>query len=347
MNDDFWSATVTFDGDTVTRRKAATRLEAAGVPLAETTAALLAGAATFADGKWEPSTYLRDGKNRKKGEPCERHSKSGKVRVPAGKGEDAAEADTPAGRKAAADAVAFGDAVASGDLLKATGAIRDAGILGIKGIGTAARMAMATIVERLTKRVADDPRLTAAIDIARRAAEGTADGRAVYDASEASNGAVRRHNRRWVNSSSEKTLEREAAMYAAQAISSILGLYDNPVSLAAQVSSVIQQTAVSDALAAGNRVHPDATNNPAMTSSLKKSLAILQYCTGNPFRPTPVHKDAEATAMAKRLEEDGDAVTLAALADKQEENGRQEAADMLRSRPYVKGCHVVRQILGA
>ncbi len=95
MNDaDFWNGPVTFDGETVSRRRAALRREAAGVPVAETLAAFLAGAATFADGAWAASTYERSGPNGKKGDPCERNSVTGKSRpVGGGKGGGTATAD--------------------------------------------------------------------------------------------------------------------------------------------------------------------------------------------------------------------------------------------------------------
>ncbi len=75
---------------------------------------------------------------------------------------------------------------------------------------------------------------------------------------------------------------------------------------------------------------------------------LFRYVIGNPFRPTPVHVDSDCVAMAKALVGCGiDPLAAVALADKQEEHGCAEAADVLRSRPYVRGCHVVRAILAA
>ncbi len=94
----------------------------------------------------------------------------------------------------------------------------------------------------------------------------------------------------------------------------------------------------------------DERRNPAARKEPRRRAGVLgcdllAYVVGNPFRPTPVHADADTREMARQLEIDGDAVTLAALADKQEENGRTAAADILRSRQYMKGCCVVRHLL--
>ncbi len=79
---EFWDASVSVDGTPMSRRKAANFLEATtGVPVTETLAAFLAGSVAFAGGKWEASTY-KGGPN--KGQPCERHSVSGKARAPQG-----------------------------------------------------------------------------------------------------------------------------------------------------------------------------------------------------------------------------------------------------------------------
>ncbi len=84
---------------------------------------------------------------------------------------------------------------------------------------------------------------------------------------------------------------------------------------------------------------------PGFDDAVGRFRDLLAYVAGNPYRPVSVCRDGEARAMARQLEIDGDAVTLAALADKQEEYGCEEAAGVLRGRGYLAGCHVVRAIL--
>ncbi len=91
----------------------------------------------------------------------------------------------------------------------------------------------------------------------------------------------------------------------------------------------------------------DGIRDPyAVARPAREARNLLFRCiVGNPYRPMSVHRDDECVAMAKACAVAGDRLAAQALADKQEEAGKDEAAACLRRCDFHVDCHVVRAIL--
>ncbi len=450
-DNDFWNAPITFDGDTVTRRKAATRLEAAGVPVAETIAAMQAGAATFADGKWEPSTYERSGRNHKKGEACERHSVTGKAR-PLQNGDRTA--DTDATSPADSDRAALAK-LPKADLigLAYATALRIGGVTGDvtrRNINTmkkaeligfiadfAAKSGMTDVVAAAVGR---KPQAAPAAPAATPAPPATPPAAPpapppslpAPSASEIRAEAFRREQadafdahtsghlmindipykqikragdvaaaccRLWFVRAAA-TPEMESVLHTIERFSrrdaDVQDMYDARQRVEAMTGPVTRRV---DALPSSSRGRADLHNSFEMVKATVRSCIAsfspnnndhhncrfeagyalrlaqnslqahntgpvdellrgmrdgVRTIIGNPFRQTPVHKDADAVRLATQFKEKPDADLAMVLADVQEEHGMQEAADSLRKtaerlrgrKPLADADRVVDDILG-
>ncbi len=362
---DFWSETVTFDGETITRRDAAARRRHAGVPVAETVALMRAGAATFAEGEWKPSTY-KGGPN--KGQPCERHPVSGKARPP----QDGAA--TPGQRETSRAAAAFDaistwkDAAAAVSVLRGTaaattpsGKTSTADPVDPESHAASLRLFACACAEACAGRARSNT-LRPCLDVARAYAEGRASKEDVASAERSASATCREYHdlihpdtyasRLVGHDGSEATTRRRRAAYrAACAVAAACNADSGNAATQAMshLSDSDHEAGGLDVRSEPRVVPPGGTllDSATAAASDRRIADLLKYVVGNPYRPTRVHADDDARAMAAALEASGDAATAGILADHQEEHGCQAAADVLRSRPYVKGCCVARAILSA
>ncbi len=347
MSKDFWDATVTFDGETITRRRAALRREAAGVPLAETLAAFQAGAATFADGKWEPSTY-KGGPN--KGQPCERHPVTGKARPLSGEGvtpqttePQATVAQTTVTPQAASRPAVT--PVCDRDGLAGDGAERnrkadrdnwnemaDMGqwriVLNHLGAETSPKQTLAIAVQacRLPaiRSLLPSPVMDAALNTAARYLAGAAT-KAEY--TNARHDASTHALRLFINRHSEgrPNIQISVARLISDAINACnIHAAASPAGIRKDVAGILEKI-ISHAdkakAAGGERIGVEPKH---------AVCELIRDIAGNPFEPTPTAKNPDAAGMARELKKTPSADLFRILADNQEDHGASAAADALR-----------------